>query len=512
MNSRIIREDMLQVAETVARDKNIEKSTVFEAMEEALKKVAKSKYGQAKDIRVSIDRDTGNISLSSYRTVVEKINIEEEEENQITFTKAKKINPEIKIGEFIKNDLPLFDFGRVAAQIAKGVIFQKVREADKARQYNEYKDKIGEIVVGIVKRLEFGNVIVDLGKAEAIIKREEIIPRENFKNGDRVRSYIFEVKEDAKGSQIFLSRTHPQFLAKLFHQEVPEIYDGIIEIINVARDPGSRAKIAVKTNDSTIDPVGSCVGMRGSRVQAVVNELQGEKIDIVPWSENHATFVVSSLSPAEVLKIILNEELKKVEVVINDDQLSLAIGRKGQNVRLAGMLTNLEIDIITETEETERRQEEFKQRSSLFVKELDVEDIIAQLLVTEGYSSIEEIANQQLDELEKIEGFDKDLALEINERAKNYLNDQESKNLKIVEDLKTEDKLKNFEGMDIKMIARLAKNNILTLDDFANLSTSELIDKNDGIFKDFDLDEDTANKLIMKARESWFSEENKSDV
>ena len=295
MNSRIIREDMLQVAETVARDKNIEKSTVFEAMEEALKKVAKSKYGQAKDIRVSIDRDTGNISLSSYRTVVEKINIEEEEENQITFTKAKKINPEIKIGEFIKNDLPLFDFGRVAAQIAKGVIFQKVREADKARQYNEYKDKIGEIVVGIVKRLEFGNVIVDLGKAEAIIKREEIIPRENFKNGDRVRSYIFEVKEDAKGSQIFLSRTHPQFLAKLFHQEVPEIYDGIIEIINVARDPGSRAKIAVKTNDSTIDPVGSCVGMRGSRVQAVVNELQGEKIDIVPWSENHATFVVSSL-------------------------------------------------------------------------------------------------------------------------------------------------------------------------------------------------------------------------
>ena len=502
---------MLQVAEAVARDKNIEKSTVFDAMEEALKKVAKSKYGQARDIRVSIDRETGNISLNSYKTVVDKID-SEEEENQITLNEAIKKNPDIKLGENIKNELPLFDFGRVAAQIAKGVIFQKVREADKARQFNEYKDRLGEIAIGIVKRLEFGNVIVDLGKAEGIIKREEIIPRENFKNGDRVRSYIYDVKEDSKGSQIFLSRTHPQFMAKLFQQEVPEIYEGIIEIINVARDPGSRAKIAVKTNDSTIDPVGSCVGMRGSRVQAVVNELQGEKIDIVPWSENRATFVVSSLSPAEVSKIILNEEINKVEVVIVDDQLSLAIGRKGQNVRLAGMLTNLEIDIITETEETERRQEEFKNRSKMFVEELDVEDIIAQLLVTEGFTSIDEIANQTIEDLEKIEGFDNILASEINQRAKNYLDEQESKNLKIVQDLKTSDNLKNFEGLDIKMLARLAENNILTLDNFADLSIYELIDKNEGIFKDFDLDENTANKLIMKAREGWFTDNSKTDV
>ena len=508
----IVREEMLQVAETLAKEKNIEKSLVFEAMEEALQKVAKSKYGQARDIRVSIDKDTGHISLNSFKTVVEKINIEEDEENQITLKKAKKTNPDIGLGETIKTELPLFDFGRVAAQIAKGVIFQKVREADKARQFNEYKDKIGQIAIGIVKRMEFGNVIIDLGKAEAIIKREEIIPRENFKNGDRVRSYIYDVREDSKGPQIFLSRSHPQFLAKLFYQEVPEIYDGVIEIINVARDPGSRAKIAVKTNDATIDPVGSCVGMRGSRVQAVVNELQGEKIDIVPWSENKATFVVNALSTAEVLKIILNEEMNKVEVVILDDQLSLAIGRRGQNVRLASSLTGLEIDIITESEEADRRKEEFKIRSSMFVEELDVEDIIAQLLVTEGYSSIEEIANQKLEELEKIEGFDSSLASEISERAKNYIKDQESKNLKIIEELKTQDKLRNFEGLSIKMLAHLAKNNILTLDDFANLSTFELIDKKEGIFKDFDLDENTANKLIMKARESWFVDNNKADV
>ena len=499
---------MLQIAEVVAREKNIEKVVVFEAMEEALQKVARSKYGQARDIRVSIDRDTGDISLNSYKKVVEKVD-EEEKENQIIFKDAKKIDSKITLGEELKEALPLFDFGRVAAQIAKGVIFQKVREADKARQYNEFKDKIGEIAIGIVKRIEFGNIIVDLGKAEAIIKREEVIPRENFKNGDRVRSYIYDVKEDAKGPQIFLSRTHPQFLAKLFHQEVPEIYDGVIEIINVARDPGSRAKIAVKTNDSTIDPVGSCVGMRGSRVQAVVNELQGEKIDIVPWSENKATFTVNSLSPADVIKILLNEENNKVEVVIVDDQLSLAIGRRGQNVRLASILTGLEIEIITETEETEKRQEEFKTRSSLFINELDVEDIIAQLLVTEGYLSIEEIAKQNVSELEKIEGFDNSLAVEISDRAKNYLKDQDEKNKKIIEDSKIESNLVNLEGLNNKMLAQLAINKIISLNDFAELSTYDLIDKKEGILKDFDMEESTVNKMIMKARESWFPEDAK---
>ncbi|PPR45149.1 MAG: hypothetical protein CFH21_00010 [Alphaproteobacteria bacterium MarineAlpha5_Bin11] len=504
---KIIREEMLQVAETVAREKNIEKSVVFEAMEEALQKVAKSKYGLGKDIRINIDQDNGNISLFSYRKVVESID-DEEEENQILIKDAKKIEPSIELDGHIKERLPMFDFGRVAAQIAKGVIFQKVREADKSRQYNEYKDKVGEIAIGIVKRIEFGNIIVDLGKAEAIIKREEIIPRENFKNGDRVRSYIYEVKEDSKGPQIFLSRTHPQFLAKLFFHEVPEIYDGIIEIKNVARDPGSRAKIAVSTKDATIDPVGSCVGMRGSRVQAVVSELQGEKIDIVPWSENQATFTVNALAPAEVLKILINEESSKVEVVIVDDQLSLAIGRRGQNVRLASMLTNLDIEIITESEEADRRQEEFKLRSSIFINELDVEDIIAQLLVTEGYSSIEEIANQEVTELEKIEGFDNTLATEINQRATNYIKDQELKNLKIIKENDVEEELKNFEGLNTKMLAQLAINKVKSLNDFADLSTYELIDENEGILKDFDIDETTANKLIMKARENWLITDN----
>ena len=508
--TKIIREEMLQVADTVAREKNIEKAIVFEAMEEALQKVARSKYGQGRDIRVSIDKETGDIELNSYRQVVEKINKDEEEENQITYKNAIKINSEIKVGENIKEELPLFNFGRVAAQIAKGVIFQKVREADKARQYNEYKDKVREIAVGIVKRVEFGNVIVDLGKAEGMVKREEIIPRENFKNGDRIRAYIYEVKEDSKGAQIFLSRTHPQFLAKLFHQEVPEIYDGVIEIISVARDPGSRAKIAVKTNDATIDPVGACVGMRGSRVQSIVSELQGEKIDIVPWSENKATFTVNSLAPAEVLKILLNEENNKVEVVIVDDQLSLAIGRRGQNVKLASILTSLEIEIITESEEAERRQEEFKVRSTYFINNLDVEDIIAQLLVTEGFSSIEEIAKQEEVELEKIEGFDSNLAKEIHERANNYVKEQEKTNLEIVNTKITDEKLKNFEGLDIKILAQLAKNNVSTLNDFADLSTSELIDKEEGLLKDFDIDETTANKLIMKARESWFEDNGKS--
>tara|TARA_Y100000590_G_C15739759_1_gene1019831 strand:- start:3845 stop:5422 length:1578 start_codon:yes stop_codon:yes gene_type:complete len=511
--TNIIREEMLQVAETVAKDKNIEQAIVFEAMEEALEKVARSKYGQGRDIRVTINQNSGDISLSSYRQVVEKIDLEEEEkENQIVIKEAKKKNPEIKIGEYISESLPLFDFGRVGAQIAKGVIFQKVREADKSRQYNEYKDKIGEIAIGIVKRTEFGNVIVDLGKAEAIIKRDEIIPRENFKNGDRAKTYIHDVRQDAKGPQIFLSRTHPQFLAKLFHQEVPEISEGVIEVVNVARDPGSRAKIAVKTNDSTIDPVGSCVGMRGSRVQAVVSELQGEKIDIVPWSENKATFTVSALAPAEVLKILLNEELKKVEVVVADDQQSLAIGRRGQNVKLASTLTQLQIEIITETEETERRQLEFKTKSSFFINELDVEDIIAQLLVTEGYSTIEEIAEQDIKELEKIEGFDENLAKEISDRAKNYIAEQEIKNIKIIEDSKIEDELRNFEGLNIKMLAQLAKNNVITLNDFADLSTDELIDQNDGILKDYDIDQLTAEKLIMKARENWFKEDKDNNI
>ena len=503
---KVIREEMLQVANNVAQEKNIEKDEVFGAMELALEKAARVKYGLERDIRVKINRETGDISLNSYLKVVDVLELEDQK-NQILYEEAKKIRPDIQNGEFIIKELPPFDFGRVAAQNAKGVIIQKVREADKSRQYSEYKDKKGEVVVGIVKRIEFGNLIIDLGKSEAIIKREELIPRETFKNGDRVRAYIYDVKEDAKGYQVFLSRTHPQFLAKLFHQEVPEIFEGVIEVKSVARDPGSRAKVSVFTEDSTIDPVGACVGMRGSRVQAVVNELQGEKIDIVTWSTNQATYLANALAPAEVSKIFLYEEKNKVEVVIPDEQLSLAIGRKGQNVKLASTLTNLEIDILTEEEETERRKVEFKNRTDLLIEVLDVEDVIAQLLVTEGYISVDSIANENIENLKKIEGFDINLSKEIMTRAINYLKEKDDEDIKIINEKISDQELINLNGINNKMLALLAKNDIYSLDDFANLATYDLIDKDEGIFKKLDIEEKTVNDMIMKAREKWFKDE-----
>ena len=501
----VIREEMLQVATNVAQEKNIDQDSVFSAMEQALEKSARVKYGQEIDIRISIDRSTGDIKLNSYLEVVNVID-EDLQSRQILLEDARKIDSKINIGEFIIKELPPIELGRVAAQNAKGVIIQKVREADKSKQYEEFKDKVGEIAVGIVKRIEFGNLVVDLGKSEALIKREELIPRETFKNGDRVRAYIYEVKNDVKGYQVFLSRTHPNFLSKLFNQEVPEIYEGVIVVKSVARDPGSRAKISVYTEDSTIDPVGACVGMRGSRVQAVVNELQGEKIDIVTWSDNQATFLANALAPAEVSKIFLYEERNKVEVVIPDEQLSLAIGRKGQNVKLASNLTNLEIDILTEEEESERRQQEFKEKSILISELLDVEDVIAQLLVTDGYTSIESIANETIENIEKIEGFDSELANEILERSKNYIKEQDEANIKIIDEKIKDEDLKNLEGMNNKILAELAKANILTLNDFADLATFELIDKDEGILKNLDTDEDDINKMIMKARENWFKE------
>ena len=502
---KVIREEMLQVANNVAQEKSIDQDSVFEAMEMALEKAARVKYGFERDIRVSINRDSGDIKLNSYLEVVAKLS-EEEQAKQITLDEAKKIQPNITTGEFIIKELPPIDMGRVAAQNAKGVIIQKVREADKSRQFSEYKDKVGEIAVGVVKRTEFGNLIVDLGKNEAIIKREELIPRETFQNGDRVRAYIYDVKEDIKGYQIFLSRTHPQFLSNLFTQEVPEIYENVIQIKSVARDPGSRAKISVYTEDSTIDPVGACVGMRGSRVQAVVNELQGEKIDIVMWSDNQATFLANALAPAEVTKIFLYEEKNKVEVVIPDEQLSLAIGRKGQNVKLASNLTNLEIDILTEEQESERRQEEFKEKTQMLINNLDVEDVIAQLLVTEGYVSVEGIASESLENLEKIEGFDKNLASELISRASNHLSEKNAEDVKIIDEKIHDNELKKLDGMNNKMLSLLAQNNIVTIDDFADLASFELIDKEEGIFKDLDIDENVVNNMIMKAREKWFTE------
>ena len=500
---KVIREEMLQVANNVAQEKNISEDDVYMAMEKALEKSARVKYGMERDIRVSINRDTGDIKLESYLKIVNQYS-EEEQAREILLDDALKIKKDSKIDEFIVKELPPLELGRVAAQNAKGVIIQKVREADKSKQFEEYKDKVGEIAVGIVKRSEFGNFIIDLGKSEAIIKREELIPRETFKNGDRVRAYIYDVKNDLKGYQVFLSRTHPQFLAKLFHQEVPEIYEGIIEVKSVARDPGSRAKISVYTQDSTIDPVGACVGMRGSRVQTVVNELQGEKIDIVTWSENQATFLANALAPAEVSKIFLYEEKNKVEVVIPDEQLSLAIGRKGQNVKLASNLTNLEIDILTEEEESERRQIEFKEKSAILTDLLDVEDVIAQLLVTEGYVTVESIASESIENLEKIEGFDSELANEIFLRSKKSIKEQDEENLKIVNEKIKDEDLKNLHGMTVSMLALLAKENIINLIDFANLASYELIDKEDGIFRKLELDEEIVNQMIMEAREKSF--------
>src|SRR5689334_236341 len=418
----IPRMELLQVADAVAREKSIDRDEVLIAMEQAIQKAGRSKYGHEHDIRAAIDRKTGEIKLTRVQEVVGEV--VENEATQIPLKAAHRRDPSLKVGDFIIDDLPPIDFGRIAAQTAKQVIVQKVRESERQRQYNEFKDRVGEIVNGLVKRVEFGNVVVDLGRAEAILRRDELLPRESFRQGDRVRAYIYDVRAEPRGPQIFLSRTHPQFMAKLFAQEVPEIYDGIIEIKAVARDPGSRAKIAVISHDSGIDPVGACVGMRGSRVQAVVAELQGEKIDIIPWSADPATFVVNALAPAEVAKVVMDEEARRIEVVVPDEQLSLAIGRRGQNVRLASQLTGWDIDILTEAEESERRQEEFRTRSQMFIDALDVDDVIAHLLVTEGFSSVEEVAYVPINELAGIEGFSEEVAGELQERARGFIERQ----------------------------------------------------------------------------------------
>ena len=497
------RPELLQVAETVARDKGIERDEVLEAMEQAIQKAGRSKYGQEHDIRAHIDRTTGAISLARYTEVVGTAEEIENEIIQIDLQTAQQKKTDAVVGEFLVDPLPPIDFGRIAAQTAKQVIVQKVREAERTRQYDEYKDRMGEIVNGLVKRIEYGNVIVDLGRAEALLRRDECIPREHFNNGDRVRAYIMDVREETRGPQIFLSRTHPQFMAKLFAQEVPEIYDGIIEIKAVARDPGSRAKIAVLSHDSGLDPVGPCIGMRGSRVQAVVGELQGEKIDIIQWSPDAASFIVNGLAPAEVAKVVLDEEKNKIEVVVPDDQLSLAIGRRGQNVRLASQLSGWDIDILTEAEESERRQMEFQQRSLMFVEALDVDDVIAHLLVTEGFSSVEEVAFVPIDDLLMIEGFDEDVAEELRARARNYLEQRDAELNKRRVELGVEDDLAGVEGVSPAMLVTLGENGIKTRDDLADLATDELQD----LFESEPLSDEAANAAIMAARAHWFEDE-----
>ncbi|MCX7684356.1 MAG: transcription termination factor NusA [Acetobacteraceae bacterium] len=502
MDVSIARPELLQVADAVAREKMIEREEVLEAMEQAIQKAGRAKYGLEKDIRATIDRKTGEVRLSRWTEVVEQEPVENEA-TQIPLRIAQKIRPGIKPGEFIVDPLPPIDFGRIAAQTAKQVIVQRVREVERKKQYEEYKDRVGEIVNGIVKRTEYGNLMVELGKAEALLRRDECIPREAFKNGDRVRAYIYDVREEPRGPQIFLSRTHPGFLAKLFAQEVPEIYDGIIEIKAVARDPGSRAKMAVISRDSSIDPVGACVGMRGSRVQAVVAELQGEKIDIIPWSPDAATFIVNALAPAEVTKVVLDDETRRCEVVVPDDQLSLAIGRRGQNVRLASQLTRWDIDILTEQEESERRQEEFRRRTGLFVEALDVDDVIAGLLVTEGYTEIEEILAAEDEELASIEGFDEGVAAELKRRAQAYLDRRDAELDRKRREMGVEDAVAEVGGFTPAMLVTLGEKGVKTLDDLADLSSDELIE----ILGPEAVDEETANAIIMAARAHWFEGE-----
>ncbi len=501
--------ELLQTAEAVAREKMIDPSLVVEAMEESLARAAKSRYGSEMDIRVSIDRRTGRATFTRVRTVVEDDALENYQA-ELTVEQAKQYMADPKVGDTYSEEVPPVELGRIAAQSAKQVILQKVREAERDRQYDEFKDRAGTIINGVVKREEYGNVIVDVGRGEAILRRNEKIGREAYRPGDRIRCYIKDVRRETRGPQIFLSRTAPEFMAELFKMEVPEIYDGIIEIKAVARDPGSRAKIGVISYDGSIDPVGACVGMRGSRVQAVVNELQGEKIDIIPWSDDMPTFLVNALQPAEVSKVVLDEDAERIEVVVPDEQLSLAIGRRGQNVRLASQLTGLDIDIMTEEEESQRRQKEFEERTKLFMDTLDLDEFFAQLLVSEGFTNLDEVAYVEQDELLVIDGVDEDTATELQTRAREHLEEQARKALENARALGAEENLIAFEGLTPQMVEALAKDDIKTLEDFATCADWELaggwttVDgqrhKDDGLLEPFDVGLEEAQNMVMTAR------------
>jgi N utilization substance protein A len=507
--------ELLQIADAVAREKSIDKSIVIAAMADAIQKAARSRYGQETNIRADINPQTGEMKLQRLMEVVDKV---EDFDKQIAVEDARHRNPDAQTGDFIAEQLPPMDFGRIAAQSAKQVIVQKVREAERDRQFDEYKDRVGEIVNGTVKRVEYGNVIVDLGRGEAIIRRDELIPRELYKYGDRVRAYVYDVRREQRGPQIFLSRTHPQFMAKLFAMEVPEIYDGIIEIRSVARDPGSRAKIAVISRDSSIDPVGACVGMRGSRVQAVVGELQGEKIDIIPWSDSVATFIVNALQPAEVAKVVLDEDAERIEVVVPDDQLSLAIGRRGQNVRLASQLTGWDIDILTEEEESQRRQKEFQERSKLFMDALNVDEMVGQVLASEGFTSVEEVAYVDAGEIASIDGFDEGTAEEIQARAREYLERIEAEHDEARRKLGVADELRDIPGITTAMMVKLGEDGVKSVEDFAGYAVDDLTgwkERKDGetkmyegVLSSFGVSRADAEQMVLSARlkAGWISE------
>jgi len=507
--------ELLQIADAVAREKSIDRGIVIAAMEDAIAKAARARYGAETDVHAEIDTKKGELRLSRHMLVVEQV---ENPSNQISLESARRLNPRAQVGDTIADALPPLEYGRIAAQSAKQVIVQKVREAERDRQYQEFKDRIGDIVNGVVKRVEYGSVIVDLGRGEAIIRRDEMLPREVFRNGDRVRAYVFDVRRETRGPQIFLSRTHPQFMAKLFAQEVPEIYDGIVEIKAVARDPGSRAKIGVISRDSSVDPVGACVGMRGSRVQAVVNELQGEKIDIIPWSPDIATFVVNALAPAEVAKVVLDEDKERIAVVVPDQQLSLAIGRRGQNVRLASQLTGWDIDILTEQEESERRQADFEKRTKLFMEALNVDEVVGQLLASEGFGSVEELVAVEAKEIASIEGFDEDTAGELQSRARDYLAQIEAELDEKRQALGVADELKEVPGVTTAMLVALGEDGIKTVEDLAGCATDDLAGwserkdgettHNAGLLDGFELSREECEAIIMQARlkAGWITE------
>ena len=500
--------ELLQIADAVAREKVIDRSIVVAAMEDAIAKAARSRYGAETDVHAEIHPKTGELRLSRHLLVVDQV---ENDSTEIALVDARRRNPAAQVGDAIAETLPPFDFGRIAAQSAKQVIVQKVRDAERERQYDEYKDRIGEIINGLVKRVEYGNVVVDLsGRGEGIVRRDELIPRETFRPGDRIRAYLFDVRREARGPQIFLSRTHPQFMAKLFTSEVPEIYDGIVEVKAVARDPGSRAKIAVTSRDSSIDPVGACVGMRGSRVQAVVGELQGEKIDIIPWSYDRATFIVNALQPAEVVKVVLDEEAERIEVVVPDEQLSLAIGRRGQNVRLASQLTGWDIDILTEAEESERRQKEFIERTELFMAALDVDETVGQLLAAEGFRNVEDLALADPSELATIQGFDEETGAEIQRRAQDYLDRIEAEQEARRTELGVLDELREIPGVTTAMLVAFGENDVKSIEDLAGCATDDLVGytegrgqdavRHEGFLDPFGISRTEAEAMIMGAR------------
>ena len=514
--------ELIAIADSVAKEKLIDRAIVIEAMEDAIQRAAKNRYGAEMDIRAKLDANNGDLRLWRVVEVVEEV---DDLYKQVDLKSAQKLKAGAVLGDFLVDPLPPIEFGRIQAQASKQIIFQKVRDAERERQFEEFKDRVGEIITGVVKRVEFGHVVVDLGRAEGVIRRDQQIPREVVRVNDRIRSLILSVRRENRGPQIFLSRAHPDFMKKLFAQEVPEIYDGIITIMAAARDPGSRAKIGVISRDSSIDPVGACVGMKGSRVQAVVQEMQGEKIDIIPWSPDTATFVVNALQPANVSRVVIDEEEDRIEVVVPDDQLSLAIGRRGQNVRLASQLTAKAIDILTETDASEKRQNEFVKNSEMFQTELDVDETLAQLLVAEGFSALEEVAYVELEEIASIEGFDEDLGAELQSRAQEALERREEANREERRNLGVEDALAELPYLTEAMLVTLGKAKILTLDDLADLATDELVQKKrveprrraenatprpedkGGVLGEYGLSEEQGNEIIMAARAHWFADE-----